>query len=306
MHSKTIKQNNGSDTHRIPVRISNNNNRWSKVSKHNTKHQDSFITTIPRTPFTPPIANSIRFGTWNSQSINKKAGSLCDLIISKHLDILSITETWLASDQQANNNNTIAEILLNTLKDFDFHHIARQNRTGGGVGVFLRKGFKVTKNESIPLTSMEYLDLSISHGTSTSRLFTIYRPPPSKKNRTTPESFFKDFSTLLETIALIPDYTLLSGDFNFHMDKDNGTNANAFKDILDSAGLTQHVTMPTHRAGHTLDLIIDNHHNKLTKLSVFDDHLPFDRMHLGILLSYVMQSVKSVAVNVLKLPFNWT
>ena len=100
----------------------------------------------------PTPRSNIKFGVWNAQSINKKSGSICDLIISKHLDILSITETWISGN--AYDNNTIAEV-LNTLKDFQFHDLSGLNRTGGGVGIFLRKGFTIHTRDCIPFTSME-------------------------------------------------------------------------------------------------------------------------------------------------------
>lgn len=83
----------------------------------------------------------------------------------------------------------MAEV-LNTLKDFEFHQVPRIDRSGGGVGILLRKAFKVTRNDSIPLPAMGYMDLTISHGTSSIRLVTIYRPPSSKKKRSTPEACF--------------------------------------------------------------------------------------------------------------------
>ena len=120
------------------------------------------------------------------------------------------------------------------------------------------------------------MDLTISHGTSSIRLVTIYRPPSSKKNRSTPEAFFTDFSMLLETLTLVSDYLLLTGDFNFHMDKENDASVNVFKDLLESAGLEPDITVPTHRSGHTLDLIIDRQEDtKLSEFCVLDD-LPSD------------------------------
>ena len=59
----------------------------------------------------------ITLASWNVHSLNKKSASICDFIIPKRLDILTITETWLTGDSR--NNNTVAEI-LNTLKYFDF------------------------------------------------------------------------------------------------------------------------------------------------------------------------------------------
>ena len=58
------------------------------------------------------FSSKIRFATWNAHSLNKKSATVCDIIISKRLDILAITESWLSGDYH--NNNTIAEI-LNTL-----------------------------------------------------------------------------------------------------------------------------------------------------------------------------------------------
>ena len=67
------------------------------------------------------------------------------------------------------------------------------------------------------------------------------------------------------------------------MDVSSDTNANAFKDQLESAGLKQHVDGPTHRSGHTLDLIIDHQEDKvLASFSTLGD-LPSD--HYAVLCS---------------------
>ena len=68
---------------------------------------------------------------------------------------------------------------------------------------------------------------------------------------------------------------LSSGDFNFHMDVDTDTDANNFKDLLESAGLAQHVKGPTHRSGHTLDFIIDRQNDTvLSSFTTLMDHHP--------------------------------
>ena len=38
----------------------------------------------------------VNFTVWNAQSLNKKSSLLCDIIQSNRLDILAVTETWLA------------------------------------------------------------------------------------------------------------------------------------------------------------------------------------------------------------------
>ena len=97
---------------------------------------------IPVKCFVSKSKCNIKFGIWNAHSVNKKSGPICDLVISKHLDILAFTETWLSGDSYK--NHTIAEI-LNTLKDFESYDVPRPNRTGCGVGVLLRKGFTVKR-----------------------------------------------------------------------------------------------------------------------------------------------------------------
>lgn len=44
-----------------------------------------------------------------------------------------------------------------------------------------------------------------------------------------------------------------SGDFNIHVDNAGDTDAIKFIDLLESYGLQQHVTSPTHKHDHTLE-----------------------------------------------------
>lgn len=129
---------------------------------------------------------------------------------------------------------------------------------------------------------MECMDLTIGRDSRSSiRLVTVYRPTRSKKNRATTATFFEEFSLLLETVNLAPGYLLINGDFNFHMDVSDDTNASAFHDLLDSAGLKQHVTFPTHRCGHTLDLIIDRQVDSVLSAFSARSDLPSD--HYAVL-----------------------
>jgi hypothetical protein len=65
-----------------------------------------------------------------------------------------------------------------------------------------------------------------------------------------------EFSDYLSHLVSLPGELLLQGDFNFHMDDVNDSDAAAFADMLQSFGLTQHVREVTHEKGHTLDLTI--------------------------------------------------
>ena len=49
---------------------------------------------------------------------------------------------------------------------------------------------------------------------------------------------------------------LIHGDFNFHLELPNVADVKDFRRILAENNFMQHVTKPTHRAGHMLDLVI--------------------------------------------------
>ena len=56
---------------------------------------------------------------------------------------------------------------------------------------------------------------------------------------------------------------LIAGDFNFHVDNTTDPDTIKFNKILESFNLQQHINGPTHKRGHTLDLIITRNEDKL-------------------------------------------
>jgi hypothetical protein len=88
-----------------------------------------------------------------------------------------------------------------------------------------------------------------------------------------------EFGDYLAEVVPLPGELLLLGDFNFHVDCPQNTDASAFMELIDSFGLVQHVRSPTHRHGHTLDLIITRSENALVWSSTptelcLSDHFP--------------------------------
>ena len=215
----------------------------------------------------------LSLAVWNARSINRKAAMICDIITSNRLDIFAITETWLNSET---NNVAIVEI-LNILPDFTVLHIPRPNKKGGGIALFVRTSFNITKNLTPTFTSFEHLDITLSYKNFNFRLVVIYRPPPSTKNKLTTAKFFNEFADLTEELTNCHRPLLITGDFNFHLDNNDNADAHNFLDFLESANMTQHVTGSTHSKGHTLDLIITRGdeslvHDVIILPDLFSDH----------------------------------
>ena len=100
----------------IPVwTTSRHDEQWIK-NTHNARNLLNLIninttknSTVPR----------LRFAFWNIRSMNrKKVGTICDLVVSKRLDILALNETWM-QEHGANSDPALASV-INTLQDFDF------------------------------------------------------------------------------------------------------------------------------------------------------------------------------------------
>ena len=70
----------------------------------------------------PPL----HFSVWNAHSLNTKVLSLCNLLLSHLLNLLSVTESWLT----LNDSITIAN-LINSLKDYAVYNLPRSTYRGG-------------------------------------------------------------------------------------------------------------------------------------------------------------------------------
>ena len=69
-------------------------------------------------------------------------------------------------------------------------------------------------------------------------------------------------------------------DFKYHVKVVKYEEASDFKDLIDEAGLQQHVHGPTHRSGNTLDLIISPKDSRLISDIATERSLPSD--HFGV------------------------
>ena len=124
----------------------------------------------------PYCSPPLRVGVWNARSLKTKVSSLCDLLLSRCLDHLSVTELWLTS------NDSIATAdLTNSLEDYSVYHSPRSTHRGGGLAVIARKGLRFSRNKGCVLSSFKHFDLTITSDDKVYRLVTVYRSQPSKK-----------------------------------------------------------------------------------------------------------------------------
>ena len=189
-----------------------------------------------------PSSTSLRMGTLNVRSIRDKGPAVSDLVTSKKIDILAITETWLSV------NETTAGLAEIVPPGFNIYQIPRTGRRGGGVGFLISSSLKFTEIALPPKLSFEAIMVKIDFGLTSMNVLNVYRPPG------TTAIFFEELQEILSYLAILPNDLVLLGDFNIHVDTPSSV-SDQFNEILASFDLTQCVNFPTHIHGHTLDLM---------------------------------------------------
>ena len=136
-------------------------------------------------------------------------------------------------------------------------------KSGGGTGIIFREKFKVRCVDGTQRESFETSEWNVTAQGTTTKLIIVYRPPNSETHPVPPSVFFREFSHYLENVVLCPEVLVISSDFNFHIDDPFDNDAKKFGDLLETFGLIQHLSFPTHISGHWLDLIITRSFNDI-------------------------------------------
>ena len=122
----------------------------------------------------------------------------------------------------------------------------------GGVCLFFKAYYAVRRVQLPSYKSMKLLAVHV-HGVSVNLIFIIiYRPGSLAVN----SMFFDDFADIIERVAVFAAPLVIVGDVNLHIGDVSSPSTTSFNDILAGADLVQNVTGSTHRAGHTLDILI--------------------------------------------------
>ncbi len=226
---------------------------------------------LKQVPIHDPSRSKLTFCHFNSQSVCNKSGDILSYIYEKNIDICGITETFNPNQVSAN------AILPN---GYDIRSAPRPNRTGGGVAILFREDIVVSKIQSGIKTSFEYIEGNFTYKSICLHIVVIYRPQCDGNKKKIPTStFFSEFEELLNEQIQNTGKLILTGDFNFHLNKPSDPDARKFMSLLEDYDLLQHVKGPTHISGNTLDLIITRKADSLINNgSVYQDIYISDHM----------------------------
>ncbi len=171
----------------------------------------------------------------------------------------TIFKTWAPNDYFGLNESTPPS--------YCYKHEPRQTGRGGGVATIYSDILNVTQKTGYRFDSFKILMLNVKLSDKQNKsvlslaLATVYRPPGPYTD------FLKEFADFLSDLLVNVDKALIVGDFNIHVDNTNDALGLAFTDLINSFGVKQNVTRPTHHFNHTLDLII-SHGIDLTDIDI--------------------------------------
>ena len=274
------------DVHPLPRSISRSTCKISchvywpqkkKTSCSRTCYESNCIKINSRRLNSSSLSHSLDFYLWNVRSVKNKALSLKDYTVEHDLDFLAFTETRPHSGESE--SFFVGELCP---KGYTFYRTPRENSRGGGVGILVKKSLLVERLCSANLSSFENVVAPAEYPIGSIRFVVIYRPTSSQI-----KAFLEGFANLLEQLVPISGNMLIVGDFNFHLDDSNNTDATKLHNLLKSFNLKQHVATPTHSRGHILDLIITRPEDDLVDGIVVRDPTLSDRfaVHCTLKLS---------------------
>ncbi len=195
----------------------------------------------------------LKIELFNAQSLTNKSSFIQDHIMEKGLDFMCLTETW----HQPEVYSTLNEFCP---PGYSYLEKARTTGRGGGLAVIYRQQVELYPLPT--LSSFECFAFKCKPPFPMTILL-IYRPP--KLNSV----FISEIHDLLTTLCSTTGNILILGDFNIHIDTPSCKFAVEFLQLLDCLDLQQHVDVPTHSRGHTLDLVISNF-APISNLLVYD------------------------------------
>ena len=75
--------------------------------------------------------------------------------------------------------------------------------------------------------------------------------------------FIDEITELLDDMIVKYNNVVILGDLNMHVDDAANADSSIFNDTMHAFGFKQHVTLPTHKCGHILDLVYSEVNSEL-------------------------------------------
>ena len=254
--------------HRIHTIVSNNHDTQTRITNWNAFKNENIIEIQCKTVQPLPTnkeQHNIHCGLVNCRSIVNKTQAIQDKIGNCKLDICALMETWIKPE------DNITHIAISP-PGYKAISIPRTNKTGGRMAIIHHNDFTINHHKTYDFTSMECSSFTIKQSADSEliNMFVVYRPPDTSVIN------FLDLATVLEDNINHTGEIILLGNYNIKVNDDQCMDSITHSDFLDSFGLHNNITFPTHQLQNTLDLVITYQDRNLIRNckqdTLFSDH----------------------------------
>ena len=219
-------------------------------------NHDNLIQVEVHQPDNSTHETQLNVATLNIRSIKTNEQLVLRELNHFNIDLCLVMETWLKDSDDI------------WLKGSDLNNgmyrcfnANRSYSSGGGIILICKSSLDVKSLDQANNHTYEHASWQINHKKNSLTVTGIYHPPP--KDRITNSMFIDEITEHLTTLLMGKQDNIILGDFNLHIDDPHDVDTSIFLDTITTMGLTQHVTMPMHYKGNTLDLLLSETQSNL-------------------------------------------
>ena len=219
---------------------------------------------------------------FNIRSLLNKTDDLADFVgdFQPSFDAIAISETWMTDESTH---------LIN-IPSYSFIGVHRQQKKGGGVGLYIRDGIIVkTRNEVDILDGLEFLCVEIINNNNSKNIIiiVIYRPPSGNIN-----TFIDSLNLLLAKMTEENKIIIIIGDINIDLNESISP-TNKLLQLTQCNNMHAIINVPTRissKKSSTIDHLFTNYPSLVQYCGTIQSHLSD---HLPIFLHLNQQSKTS-------------
>ena len=208
-----------------------------------------------------------------------------------------VTETWLSVQ-----GNEVKTVEL-APSGYDVKSFPRQSRSrGGGIATVYKStiGSNITFKTNFDFThkSFELVQASTTLQRNLQLFFSLYRPPPNRRNNLTDSMFTEQLSDHPDYIGNLPGLVCLVGDIIIIFDNPLQSLTKLTLTTLSFYSLVQVINKPIHKCGHIIDSIVarpnDDIHRKSTVTGSLESDHYCTKSFLNVSVSNPSSSCRTV------------
>ena len=213
---------------------------------------------------------------WNVWSIlnAKKLHNMLQVLEDNDVQIGCITETWFDS---------IKGVFTTTIKEagYGIVHDVREDKRGGGTAIIYKDKLKAKpgKASCTRFQSFEYSYIYLTIKTTKILLLNVYR-----KQEVSCNIFCLEVEKLIDSLFDTAEVLMIVGDFNVWIDEEGNSEAKKVETIMSAYGLSQLVSNPTIKSGHTLDHLYINEEQMIPEVEVCNGTFGISTDHFPVII----------------------